>query len=155
MITGTELYDQIDTLGGSKRETHVLQLLTTNTLSPHLKDVTITVTGKNTKGEETTIEYTVKSDYLCVGTELDYFRLPLAPLTAQKVADHFNCTLPTKRMVDQIWKSATTKLPPQPISPKPGEAPRDSSITYRRHQRMVEDKTKQIAPIDLNLYYVS
>jgi len=55
-------------------------------------------------------------DYICVGTDDDYFRTPVNPVTAQKVADLFNCMIPTRKMVDNIWKSSR-KIAPAPLPP--------------------------------------
>ncbi|MFZ2324125.1 MAG: hypothetical protein WAV89_10550 [Ignavibacteriaceae bacterium] len=41
----------------------------------------------------------------------------MTPLLAQRVCNNLNCTLPTKKMVDQIYTSAPCKLRPQPIPP--------------------------------------
>lgn len=59
----------------------------------------------------------VAPDYLCVGTDDDYVRTPLNPLSAQKIADAWGCVLPTKKMVDLIWKAASVKLDPFPLPP--------------------------------------
>ena len=41
-------------------------------------------------------------DYLAVGDNSDYVRVPLSPLTAQRIADRFGFVLPTSRLVDII-----------------------------------------------------
>lgn len=60
------------------------------------------------------ILYYVTSDVLCVGTDDDFIRTPLNPITAQKIADLYGCVLPTPKMATQIWKAATVKLNPDP-----------------------------------------
>jgi hypothetical protein len=59
----------------------------------------------------------VAPDYLAVGTNEDFVRTPLNPLSAQKIADAFGCVLPTAKMTDLIWKAADAKLPPAPWGP--------------------------------------
>lgn len=63
------------------------------------------------------IQIAVAPDYLCLGTDEDYIRVPLNPISAQKIADAWDCCLPTKKMVDLIWKAAETKLDPYPLPP--------------------------------------
>lgn len=41
----------------------------------------------------------------------------MTPILAQKVARLIKCSLPTKLLVDQIYKEAKIKLAPQPIPP--------------------------------------
>jgi hypothetical protein len=56
-------------------------------------------------------------DYLCIGTDSDYVRVPMQPLNAQAVADALNCLLPTTKIVDLIWSAAVNKLMPLPWGP--------------------------------------
>ncbi len=59
----------------------------------------------------------VAPDYLCVGTDEDYWLAPLTPAVAQVLADELGCVLPTRKMVDAIWGAAAVKLEPRPIPP--------------------------------------
>lgn len=61
--------------------------------------------------------YYVLPDYFAIGSNEDYFYVPMTPILAQKVARLAKCILPTKMIVDCIYKQATTKLTPQPILP--------------------------------------
>jgi hypothetical protein len=63
------------------------------------------------------LEYYVTADYVSVGCDSDYFLMPMTPILAQRIANFLECTLPTARMVDQIYRAAQLKLPPQPIPP--------------------------------------
>ena len=63
------------------------------------------------------VSYFVLPDYFCIGSNEDFVYVPMTPILAQKVADLTKCSLPTKRMVDEIYKAATIKLEPQPIPP--------------------------------------
>ncbi|MFN3408556.1 MAG: immunoglobulin domain-containing protein [Limisphaerales bacterium] len=77
-----------------------------------LRPVTVT-SGTNTA------TYHVTPDYLAVGSDSDYLLAPMTPVLAQRLADRLGCTLPTRRMVNQIWTNAAVKLTPQPIAPGP------------------------------------
>jgi len=56
-------------------------------------------------------------EYLAIGSEENYFLAPIAPATAQRLADQLQCTLPTRKMVDAIYAAAAVKLAPTPIPP--------------------------------------
>ena len=84
-----------------------------------------------------TLKYNVLPDVLCVGTDNDFVRTPLNPLTAQKVADQFGCCLPTKRMADQIWASAVVKLNPNPNGP-PYDVTMQITKSFVDHNTKVE-----------------
>lgn len=64
-----------------------------------------------------TVEYWVMPDYLAIGSNNNFVYLPMTPMLAQKIASLFHCSLPTSKMVDRIYQSASIKLEPQPIPP--------------------------------------
>ena len=64
-----------------------------------------------------TLTIFVASDYLAVGEPGDVVRLPLTPLTAQKIADVFGMLLPTPKMVKGIHEQATNKLTTRGLVP--------------------------------------
>ncbi|MFX5494316.1 hypothetical protein ABTD62_21475, partial [Acinetobacter baumannii] len=57
----------------------------------------------------------VLPDYLCIGTNDNWARIPLTPLAAQPIADSLHCFLPTKKLVNDIYASAKVKLDPVPM----------------------------------------
>ncbi|MCC6494181.1 MAG: hypothetical protein IT424_14300 [Pirellulales bacterium] len=58
----------------------------------------------------------VMPDYLAVGGDDDFVRIPMTPQTAQEIAARFGCTLPTRKMVDAVDAAAEVKLAPQPLA---------------------------------------
>jgi len=91
------------------------------------------------KGDELT--YLVSNDYL----SFDDVIVPLSANRAQKFMDEFYCTLPTKKMVDQIWQQAEIKVKQFTKSP-----PYDASMYSMREilknseliQQFLSNKTK-------------
>jgi hypothetical protein len=63
--------------------------------------------------------YYVTPDYVVIGTDADYFLEPMTPLLGQRICDALGCTMPTRKMVNQIWTNAAVKMNPQFISPSP------------------------------------
>jgi hypothetical protein len=60
-------------------------------------------------------------------------RVPMTPILAQKIADRFGCTLPTRKIVNDIYEHASVKLEPFPLT----EA-RDSFKTFYMHHLLIE-----------------
>ncbi len=56
-------------------------------------------------------------DYFSIGNNEDFFYVPMTPILAQRVANFLKCNLPTKKMVNLIYKNASIKLQPLPITP--------------------------------------
>jgi len=75
--------------------------------------------SREIKGKKYDVTYYVASDYLAVGSGKNYFYTPMAPSTAQSIADSLECILPTQKMVDDIYKNAAIQLVPRPIPPSP------------------------------------
>jgi hypothetical protein len=53
------------------------------------------------------VTYFVLPDYLALGSDSDYFSMPMTPILAQKISNSLDYTLLTKQMVDQIWSNAS------------------------------------------------
>jgi hypothetical protein len=82
--------------------------------------------------------YWTLPDYLAIGTDADFVRIPMNPLTAQRVADAWGgWILPTRKMVDATWRAATVRLAPQPLPPGPQMMSNDY---FARHQAKVEQQ---------------
>jgi len=77
----------------------------------------------------------VAVDYASIGTDEDFVRIPMSPITAQRLADLLGYLLPTKRLVDAIYDAAIVRLPPSPLPPGPQMMSNDY---YRRHHEAVE-----------------
>ena len=77
--------------------------------------------------------YQVTSDYLSLGTDADWSRVPLTAMAAQQLADSFQCFLPTRKIVDDIYQAARVKLAPMPMF-----AFRDSPVTMYQHHLIIE-----------------
>lgn len=91
-----------------------------------------------TASEEThRIVYRVSPDYLAVGGDEDFVRVPLTSYTAQHLADMMGCVLPTRKMVDDIHKAAVVKLAPQPLTED-----RESLATFSQHNQLIQDQLK-------------
>jgi len=77
----------------------------------------------------------VAIDYAAIGSDDDFVRIPMSPITAQRLADLAGYVLPTKKLVDAIYRSAVVKLAPSPLPPGPQMMSNDY---YRRHHEAIE-----------------
>lgn len=110
--TGSEALNTIYSNKSINRDSYLLQQIIAGNIPDLLRSfVPITISEKGN-----TLIYKVMPDYLAVGDNSDYIRVPLSGPESQKIADAFDCILPTPKMSDQIWKAATAKLAPQALS---------------------------------------
>ena len=84
----------------------------------------------------------VSPDYVCVGTDEDYWLAPLSPIVAQVLADELGCVLPTRKMVDAIWRAAAVKLAPRPIPPS---AAMTTAAVFTEHNATVRTQRAEVA----------
>lgn len=77
----------------------------------------------------------VTSDYLAIGSEDDFIRIPMTPMTAQKIASRFGYSLPTRKIVDEIYAQAEVRVKPQPLKAGPLMV---TNGYYQLHQSMIE-----------------
>ena len=122
-----------------QRDSLALQLIRSGDIPSFLSKlspVNVAITDSAT-GRTIHATYFVTPDYLSVGTDDDWARINITPMAAQQVADLFHCFLPTKKMVDDIYKAATVKLEPVPMY-----AFRDSTITMWQHHLIIEGQRK-------------
>lgn len=112
-ITGSVFIQENMNMSGAPRESNILHEFLAGNVPDFLrKFAPVTVSdGSNS------ITYLVMPDYLSLGTDSDYVRMPMNPHTAQTIADKYDCTLPTRKMVNDIWSHAANKLEPKPWGP--------------------------------------
>ena len=116
-LTGSAFVNQVKNLSIINREIAVVsEILSGNvpSFSRKLKAITI---NQSISGNSYTLIFYTLCDYMAIGSDQDYFYIPMTPSTAQFLADNLNCILPTKKMVDIIYNNAEFKLQPQPIPP--------------------------------------
>jgi hypothetical protein len=112
-ITGSVFIQENMHLTGASRESNILHEFLAGNVPNFLRDF---VGVELTVGSDT-ITYLVMADYLALGTDADYVRMPMNPHTAQAIADKYDCTLPTRKMVNDIWKLSVNKVAPLPWGP--------------------------------------
>jgi hypothetical protein len=139
-LTGKELAKRWDSLSLADRERMAQsQILAGNVPDAWRHFVPIRI-AETVEGRIQELVIFVASDYLCVGPDNDSFRMPMSPVGAQRIADSLDCLLPTKRLVDEIYKTASVKLDPQPLPPI-AEMTRVSY--FAKHHEIIERQLKE------------
>ena len=82
----------------------------------------------------------VMPEYLAIGSDRDFLRIPMNLYTARAVADRFNCVLPTKKIVDAIYAESAHRLTPQPL---PAGPQMTSTGYYRTHNSMIDQQSEE------------
>jgi len=138
-LTGTAYYKTAFSYKWQQRDSITVNEIFQGNLPSFLKrfaPVHVSIIDSST-GKVTKATYYVSPDYLSIGTNDDWARVHITPNAAQRIADTLNCFLPTRKMVDNIYKAAKVKLEPVPMY-----AFRDSTPTMFHHHLIVEGQRK-------------
>jgi hypothetical protein len=129
------------------RERSILRELRRGNIPDFLRELArIQYNAKTRTGRTVTVTLWVMKDYLAVGDDDDFVRVPMSPVTAQRVADAFGFSLPTARIVDEIYRAASIRLPPYPFRPS------DAMVTteeFLRHDRVIRFQLNNDTPDEL------
>ncbi len=137
-VTGTGFYATVAAWKWKERDSLAKAVILSGNIPSFLqKFVRIDVSMIGPQGEKIKGWYYATPDYLSLGNDGDWARIPLTPMAAQVIADSFQCFLPTRKMVNDIYDQARVKLAPVPMY-----AFRDSSVTMWQHHLIIEGQRK-------------
>ena len=139
LLTGNQYYQHAASMKWNARDSFAVKELLSGNVPNFLKKfkaVHVFIKDSST-GRSINATYYVSPDYLSIGNNNNWARINITPNAAQQVADKFNCFLPTKKMVDNIYNGAKVKLEPVPMY-----AFRDSTPTMWQHHLIIEGQRK-------------
>lgn len=136
--TGSEFYRSVFNVDRVQRELTAEREILAGNVPAFLRSfVPIETSIAAADGRTIRAVYFVLPDYLSIGSDSDFARIPLTPMTAQPIADSLHCFLPTRKMVDDIYRAAMVKLEPVPMY-----ALRDSAVTMYHHNLIIEGQRR-------------
>lgn len=137
---GAEVARAIRTLDLEAREVRIYAEVARGNVPAWLRQLEPVEMVSEVDGHTRTVTFWVMPDYLAVGSDTDFFRVPLTPGMALRIADLVGGSLPTSRMVDAVWAAARTRLIPIRMGP-------DEDIWtvryFERHNRLVQAQARQ------------
>ena len=125
-ISGREFMISIDTVEFWKREDMIVDAILSGNMPSELKQfqkivfTTPIVDSVKILRKPHKVEILVLADYLSVGSDDDFVRMPMGPLAAQQIADSLNCILPTSYLVDRIAEVSEGHIDIFPFRPLGG-----------------------------------
>jgi len=107
-MPGSAFMEKIKNMSYQQREPYILREIRNGNTPDFCKsfvEVTLRYNGH-------TCQVQVMPDYMAIGSNKNFCRIPVSPETAQKIADYLGCSLPTTRLVDSISKAAAYRIAP-------------------------------------------
>lgn len=123
--TGKLFIKSVDTAGLKWREERIVQEILSGNVPDFLRTFRrftydMVLEGGESGPEEKslhTVEFYALPDYLAIGSDEDFIRMPMTPLAAQRIADSLFCSLPTALLVDKIAEASQGAIDPFPFRP--------------------------------------
>lgn len=136
--TGSQFLERTRGMSRAQREAAILREIEQGNVPDFLRqmrEVKVETTGRD--GQRHTGVVKVAPDYLAIGSNEDFVRIPMSPQTAQRIAELTGTQLPTRKLVNDIHHQADVQLRPQPLPAGPQMMSNDY---YRTHQSRVEQQ---------------
>ena len=142
-ISGSQFIKKISKLSKEKRELAILTEIRHGNIPSFLRKLKPINLQHYYPEQNQTIKATiwVTSDYLGIGSDTNWVRIPMTPQIAQNIADHAGAILPTQKIVDEIWKQANIQIKPRPL-PERGDSMRSPELFLRHNLLVNSDLTK-------------
>jgi len=133
---GSDFISGLTNAAGGARDTAIVREALAGNVPKFLRRLMpVSFTGTLADGRQAQITICVTPDYLALGSNRDYVRVPLGLRAAGQVAEAFNMMLPTTRMVDAIYAQASVHLSPKPM---PAGGQMVSTSYFLRHNATVQ-----------------
>ncbi len=136
-VTGSEFMKRINDLSREEREKEIYREVASGNIPGFLREtVTLRAVFHDLNDIPHMLEYEVMPDYLAIGSDDDYCRIPMSPGTAQRLADLFGASLLTAKLSDHIWSVAEVK--PEPFFYRPVGNENEKAAKFFEHNEQIE-----------------
>ncbi|EAZ80804.1 hypothetical protein [Algoriphagus machipongonensis] len=140
--TGSAFMKRIIPLELEEREEEIFKALASGNMPDFLRNpIRLKANFTDSLGQSHELIYEVMPDYLAVGSNEDYCRIPMNPYTAQRLADVFGGSLITAKISDHIYENASVKL--DPFFYKPVGRENESVEKFILHNSQIEKQKKE------------
>lgn len=143
-LSGSAFLKKIAKLDGGAREKAMVSEILKGNVPSFLRKLTpvdVAISSGAHRGK--TLRYYTLPDYLAVGSDEDYIRVPLNLYSIEKLSEQLDLSLPTAKMVDEIYAHAKQKYQPKPVINK---LKISSTSNIATHEQILKDQMKSYRP---------
>jgi hypothetical protein len=138
-LDGSAFARQVATLSGTERDAVVGPMLLAGDIPQFLRRLRpVTLRAQSGSGKNDVVTICVMPDYLAIGSDEDFVRVPMGLRTAAAIATRFGFLLPTTKIVDAIYSEADIRVRPEPL---PAGPEMRSTEYFVRHDRLVRQES--------------
>ncbi len=133
--TGSQFCERVAKLEHREREKEVVKSILSGNVPMKSRDmagIKVSLSGKDELTGHAT--YYVMRDYMAIGSDEDYVRMPLTPNSAMQICDRTNCLLITEKISDDVYSAAECRVEPHPMT-----SDREQVSAFVIHNNAIED----------------
>ena len=139
-LTGSEFVAYIRKMDARQREQAILDQILAGNLPGFLRSlVAVRLAYQSPGGRSSAATVFVMPEYLAVGSDKDFLRIPMNLHTALAVAGQLGFVLPTRKIVDAIYTESSYHFTPEPMQAGPQMR---STEYYQLHNAMIERQSR-------------
>ena len=134
---GRDLLYKSEKLSPAYRERLIYNEIAKGNIPSHLRNLVPVHYKAKKNGKTYNVTIWVMKDYFSLGSDENFVRIPMNLYTAAALANRLDMTLPTRKMVNQIYNYSEQKLKPRPMPPTKQMT---TSFYYMKHNGLIEDQ---------------
>jgi len=140
-LTGSEFAKSVSAMDPHQREQAILNQIIAGNIPSFLRNLVPVELKYEPRGAKPfTATIFVMPEYLAIGSDKDFLRIPMNLETAIAIVDRLGFALPTKKMVDAIYNRSSYHFVPEPLPPGPQMR---STAYYQMHNEMIERQARR------------
>jgi hypothetical protein len=141
-LTGSEFARSIAHTDGTQREQAILDQFLKGNIPDFLRKLKpVFLRRPSEDGKSLTATLFAMPDYLAIGSDRDFLRIPMSLYTAAEIATRYGFFLPTRKIVDALFAQSACRLTPEPMPAGPRMR---STAYYWEHNQKIK---KQRLPL--------
>ena len=145
-MTGSEFARSVAQADGIQREQAILDQFLKGNIPDFLRRLKpVSLGNQSEDGKSFTATLFAMPDYLAIGSDRDFLRIPMSLYTAAEIAVRYGFFLPTRKIVDALFAQSACRLTPEPMPPGPRMR---STAYYWEHNQKIK---KQRLPLHFPL----
>jgi hypothetical protein len=138
-VSGSAFARRVEALSGTERDAVLEPILVAGDIPQFLRRLKpVVLRAPAPGGSMIKVTVCVMPDYLAIGSDDDFVRVPMGLRTAMAVASHFGFVLPTTKIVDAIYAGADIRIAPEPL---PAGPQMRSTDYFVMHDRLIRQES--------------
>jgi hypothetical protein len=145
-LTGSDFARSILRMDGTQREQAILDQFLKGNIPDFLRRLKpVFLSHQFEEGKSFTATLFAMPDYLAIGSDRDFLRIPMSLYTAMEIAIRYGFFLPTRKIVDAIFSQSAFHLAPEPMPP--GPRMRSTAYYWEHNQRIQKQRLALRLPL--------